>query len=556
MTRPKLAAIAFLLASAAAPPALAEDQSCSPVGVIQITSLGSPEDDLSRVAELTGAVEWTPRLIRRGGAQAETVCAPADFPWAPFARPERAPAGDFALRALPVRLASTWNSTFPDGQNDGLLWAGRGFAGMFAIGADMHWGALSAAIAPEGAWSENRSFQTRPTGLPGPLAFANPYYPNAIDLPQRFGAEPYLTWAPGQSYVRADLWNVGLGLSTESLWFGPGIRSSILMSNAGPGFPHAFVGTTRPGNIGIGKAELFLFWGQLSRTEYVANGGRPLVEGLVVDYEPKWIPGLSLGLARVFVKPWKGEGIRDYLAMFQSFQKKSLASQYPGGENPYDNQIASVFGRWVFPESGLEIYGEWAREDYDWTWWGTIREPDHSQAWLLGLQKAFRTSGGKVVRLHLEALHLQEVRPLAADGGTPVYYVHGNDLFYTNAGQLLGAWVGPGGDVQHLAVDVFHKGGRIGGYLERAGRNEAYYWAFIEPVQHNWSHDVEITAAVRQVLEVGPVEVSWEAAFSYRQNRDFLDHEKNVRLGLVLSVPLTRGGAAAPPAAGTSPPAP
>ena len=521
--------------------------------------MGSPEDDVARVAEISGAVESTPRLIRRGGAQDETVCAERAFPFPPFAQPEAAPADDLTVRALPLRLTSAFNTTFPEGMNDGLLWAGRGYSGMATVGAELRWGPVSAAFAPEFAWSENRSFELRSTGQQGSLTYANPYYPGAIDLPQRFGADPYSTWATGQSYLRLDLWNVGVGISSENLWFGPGIRSSILMSNAGPGFPHVFLGTTKPADIWIGKAELLLFWGQLSRSDYVANGGHPLIEGLVVDYSPKWIPGLSLGLARYFVKPWHGESVSDYFEMFQTFKKKSLATaQNPTGDNPLDNQIASVFGRWVFPESALEIYGEWAREDHAWSWDSFIREPAHSQAWLIGMQKGFRTSSGKVVRFHAEFLHLQDLRPLGAKVGTPVYYVHPSDLSLTNDGQLLGAWVGPGGDVQHVAVDVFHRGGRIGGYLERAGRNEAYYWAQVEPAEQGWtwSHDVEITAAVRQVLEAGPVEVSWELAADYRWNRDFLHDQKNLRLGLMLSVPLTRARAAAPPAAGTSPPAP
>ena len=183
------------------------------------------------------------------------------------------------------------------------------------------------------------------------------------------------------------------------------------MTNAGPGFPHVFLGTTHPGSIGIGKGEALVFWGRLERSPYVEDTGHPLISGLVLGYEPRWIPGLHLGLGRVMLQRWQDLRFRDYLSIFQSFQKRDLQSWYgPEGNNPFDNQIASLFGRWVFPEVGLEIYGEWAREDHDWTWWTFIREPDHSQAYLLGLQKIFR-AGPRLVRLHAELSHLQEIRP-------------------------------------------------------------------------------------------------------------------------------------------------
>jgi hypothetical protein len=541
--RPTLAPLAALLAAAAPRTVAADGPACAPAGAIEVFALGSPADDLARVAELAGAVELRTRLIRRGGRRSETACSDASFPWPAFARPS--PAGDAArhgplLRPLPLRLTSAWNSTYPRGENDGLLWSGRGLSQLLEGGAEVRWAPFSVAIAPEVSWSENRAFDIVPNGRTGDLRFGNAFYPDGIDLPQRFGAEPFATWGPGQSHVRAELWNVALGLSSESLWFGPGVRNSILMSNAGPGFPHVFVGTAQPANVGIGRAELLLFWGRLERTRFIAGGGHPLVNGLVVTYAPKWIRGLSLGAARVFVQRWEDLTLRNWLSVFQSLEKRRLTAAYgPTGDNPLDNQLASVFARWVFPESGLEIYGEWAREDYNWSWWSTIREPDHSQAYQLGLQKVFR-AGTRVVRFGAELTHLQELGGFGGGVGLPVYYVHGGDLGYTNRGQPLGAWIGPGADGQTVAVDVFHRGGRIGGYLERVRRNDAYYWAVVAPVEGDFSHDVEIVLGARQALVLGRVEVSWEASAAYRQNRDFIRHEPNFRAILALSVPLGR----------------
>ena len=111
---------------------------------------------------LTGAVAPSPGVLRRGGARVEQLCAESRLPWA--ARAGSAPgapvgpgeAGADGLRVIPLRLDATWNSNFPSGANDGLLWAGRGLSSMLAGGVAFRYGVVSGALAPEVTWSENR----------------------------------------------------------------------------------------------------------------------------------------------------------------------------------------------------------------------------------------------------------------------------------------------------------------------------------------------------------------------------------------------------------------
>ena len=48
--------------------------------------------------------------------------------------------------------------------------------------------------------------------------------------------------------------------------------------------------------------------------------------------------------------------------------------RYTGASVGY--QLASIFARWVIPEAGFEVYGEWARDDTPYNLMDMVREPD------------------------------------------------------------------------------------------------------------------------------------------------------------------------------------
>ncbi|MFT3912897.1 MAG: capsule assembly Wzi family protein [Anaeromyxobacteraceae bacterium] len=495
-------ALASVTARAAAP--------CDAGAEVVIDGLDTPAVELLRTAELVGAAPAEPGVIRRAGARAAGTCAGAALPWALPAAPS-VNLGPVELGVVPLRLASHENSKYPASGNDGLVWQGRGLSGMVSGGLRLRWGAVSAAILPELAASQNRDFYLPGNGLTGDLRWQNRYYGDLIDFPLRPGDRAFAEWSPGQSYLRVDAWNVGAGVSTENLWLGPGIRNTLLMTNAGPGFPHAFLGTSRPADVGIGKAEALLFWGRLERTRYAADRRAGFVTGLVLDYTPRWIPGLTVGAMRVFVQRWGDFTLHKLLPVSQGVTQQLEP----------DNQLASLFFRWAFPEAGLRIHAEWGRDDAEWSLGNYVNEPDHTQAYVLGLEKLW-VAGPGWVRLQAELTHLQEQRPLENPRGVPVWYTHPNGAGYTHDGQMLGASIGPGGDAQFVGVDVFTGWGRLGGFVERIRRNDAYYWAVDEFTEPQYpAHDVELVTGGRAVWLVGGFELGAQLARSKRTNRDF-----------------------------------
>ncbi|MGC3999818.1 MAG: capsule assembly Wzi family protein [Anaeromyxobacter sp.] len=506
-------------------PARAEEPGCTPAPLV-VEGLGTPSAELERLLELRGALrDASSGTLRRGATTERVACTEVVLgPWA--GRFERT-GPRAALAPVPVRLTGVFRGESPGGPgDDGLLWEGRGFSTAARAGLRGSWGVLSGQLAPEITWSQNDWFQTVSTGQPGDRAHENPFYGEAFDQPQRFGAGPFGRATLGQSFVQVEAWGVQLGVSTENRWWGPGVRTSLTLSNNAEGFPHLYLGTARPVDIGIGTLEAQALWGAISRSRYFAHPEtQRWRSGLAVVYGPRWVPGLSIGLSRSYVQTW--EAMKD--AHFLPFLKPQSNSE----NQPDDNQLASAWLRWVFPESGLELYGEFARDDAA-SFASFVRLPDRTGAWMIGLQKLF-VAGPRWVRLTAELASTGEAEPAPY---TVYFYTHANNVAYTHGGQPMGAWFGSGGDSQTLAVDVLSKGGRFGGFVERVRRNDAYFWNAIAGTDRGTDHDAEMSGGLRQVIYAGRVELSWEVSGGYRANRDFLDSEPVYRVATGLAVPL------------------
>lgn len=507
---------ALLLALALAAPPVAARAACEAGREVLVTDLGA-DADLLRLAGLAGAAPGDSEFLRRAGARTVRLCEGAPVGWTD--RLVSAPAGSVALAVLPARLDTVYSARYPSAGNDGLLWEGRGFGARASAGVFARAGVFSAALAPELAWQQNAWFETVPTGRPG-LPFANPWYGREADLPQRFGAGPFWSASPGQSYLRVDAFGVGAGVSTENRWLGPGARTSILLTDAGPGFPHAFLGTSAPVDFGIGGVEALALWGRLDRSRYGGDRSHPWFTALAVGWEPRWIPGFHVGAARAFVETWRSLRSDRLLSILESPSKPQVA----GGDNPEDNQLATLWFRWALPESALELYGEWAKDDFPASFGALLRETERTQAWLLGLQKLGRL-GGRQVRVQVELAKI-------GGGGWPDY-VHAGGIDWTNGGQPLGSYAGPGGILTFAAVDVLAPWGRVGGFVERLERNVTYFDERIAPLPgRGTDRDTELTAGLRGVTLAGPVELTWEAAGGYRWSRDFQKNEPSARVAL------------------------
>ena len=379
------------------------------------------------------------------------------------------------IRFIQPEVGGVVNSTFPYGFNDGPVWAGKGLTVVASAGVEGSIGPLEYRFVPQLFRAQNASFPLEPNGRTGPAAFADAKSAG-IDLPQRFGAGAYGRLDPGQSAVKLAGFHVALGASTANEYWGPASESPFLLGNNAPGFAHLFAGTDGPVDLGPIRLSLRFLAGRLDQSDYsLATWAdrRRSISGVVVAGGIRQIPGLELGAGRLFENVWpdSGIGIGDIIRpLFEGLLKSRLARTIGNGGDRPDNQLASIFARWVFPESGFEVYGEYGREDNAWDTRDLILEPDHDVSYLLGLQRAWKRPDSSRLVMRVEILNSAPSQLTQVRLQIPPYVHSPVVQGHTQLGQILGAPSGYAGGATSVAVDWYEEWGRASVAWRRAMR--------------------------------------------------------------------------------------
>jgi len=441
---------------------------------------GSELESYLRALQVAGKAPAYPVSVRGWSAVERDSIVPraSEHPW--IAR-FRTPARGGGVRAALIRpeLELVENTGFPYGADDGAVWAGKGLTIAVSGGFELRAGALSVVVDPVFFRAENAAFALEPVpatvrGAP----YNEPVTPGTIDLPQRFGPGAYQRFDPGQSTVRLDLFGFAIGATTASESWGPAITSPVILGNNAAGFPRLFAGTARPLNVGIGRVHGRWFAGQLGQSDWSPTdtaGGKRLAAGIVVVFQPRGLENVELGISRFFHRFWPKDGVRasDFFIPFEGFLKQGLRNKddpsAPGGTP--DNQLASFFARVALPGSGVEIYGEYGREDHSWNIRDLAGEPDHISAYTLGVMRAWTdASAGVLTTMRAEVTNAR-VTAIARGRGEGLLYEHSPLVQgHTQYGQLLGSPAVRGGSGATLAFDRWSSAGRVSVSFTRTGR--------------------------------------------------------------------------------------
>jgi len=346
------------------------------------------------------------------------------------------------IQLLPINFLQKYNSHHPYGWNDGPLSFSKGYQFVGSGGFYMRLGNIHLTLMPE-------FFKTA----------SDPYETN-YRWGQRTPALSKLTM--GQSSLRMDLGPLSIGVSTQNLWLGPGIYSSLLMSNNAPGFNHFNIQTNRPIKTPLGSFEFSIIGGSLIYNEKQGYENANLkVPGnashtnylsfLSFSYSPIFFKNFYLTANRAFTLPTQGKPSSKLTEYYLIVLKPLFRNTYEDNSLPID-QVLSGAAKYVFPKEHAEVYFEYGWNDGKSNSRDLILDMSHSAASIYGLKKIQYLNEKTYLNFEAEATQMSQ-RPSYLQRNASNWYVHQNEG-YINENQILGAGAGSGNDVQSFALSL------------------------------------------------------------------------------------------------------
>jgi hypothetical protein len=360
-------------------------------------------------------------------------------------------------RLLPITFQSKFNSHHPYGWNDGGMIMAKGLQTQLSAGLYARVGPLTIQLRPEFVWAANSRYDTSAS----------------------YGAIPNGSFGKiygGQSSIFLNALGLGIGVSTENLWWGPGQFSSLLMSNNAPGFPHIRFQTNKPLKTPIGSFEWQIIAARLSEDTTKPNENnfnRPLLpkndwrylNGIVISWQPSFIKNFFIGATasqQLYGSDFEKNRGGFFKKYFPVFTPPSPTQNAQANQVPTDGQF-SFFSRALFPKHRAEFYIEYGYNDYKQNFRDLAANPSHSAAWIIGMKKIVELKSKRVntvnglpspVYLDFSAELTQMAQTTSAilrSAGN--WYTHSpisQGLTFQN--QILGAGSGMGNNVQTIQV--------------------------------------------------------------------------------------------------------
>ena len=362
---------------------------------------------------------------------------------------------------------NSYNTAAPYGQNDGALWQGKGYNTSFTAGARLEAYGLEATFKPQLSFSQNREFDIMPSVTESPYG----YFQSGIDAPQRFGDKSFWTYDWGDSEVRYTWHNLTFGAGFQNPWLGPAWLNPMLGSNNATSYPKVDAGLRKTEihlpflGWNLGNIEGRIWLGRLEESDYfdiIESNNQRLLTAISASYAPSFIPGLTVGVNRIFMTKWASHNIKYIGRLFTL--SHSNGSQV--GTHEDEDQKLSLFADCQLPEVGIEIYGELGIDDF------TSQEranPFHTAIYTVGLKQNIPLADSiqkytRALRSELifEWNNFEMSQDFQMQWPYTGYYSHGAiPQGYTNNGQILGAGSGYFGNSQFLGYKVYHTRGSV-----------------------------------------------------------------------------------------------
>lgn len=281
-----------------------------------------------------------------------------------------------------------YNDNVPNLENTAEIWVGKGSTVFNSVRLSLDHQNFYVSLEPYYQYSQNKTFVShhvvRDTTVYNPKIVWK--YNVLNDGPGR-GEDSVnkLRLRGAQIYGKYKGW--GIGISNAGMWWGPGIHNTLNMTTNTTGFPHVDVGTIEEFRYkSLGMQARYIF-GELNK-----NPTRPYLTAILGSLSFYRSQVISLGFIRTFLSG--GTNNQEVSARtaallpFQAFFKENLYKDdgiYDFGN--VDDQTASLFVTFLFPEIKLKMFLEYGWNDHRWDWYDLRAHPDHSGASVIGFRK-------------------------------------------------------------------------------------------------------------------------------------------------------------------------
>ena len=420
--------------------------------------------------------------------------------------------------AIPLGIQQQYNTHSAWGRNNEDFLLTAGYQQMIKVGAAIHSKWLNVQLIPAYFWAA----------------------PNSIL------SKGYQKFSLGQSAIRLKLGPspLSISLSTENLWWGPGVFNSLMMSNNAPSFPHVSFHTNKPIKTPVGHFEFQVIGGQLSskanlpienkdpNTLYPSFSlEKRYFNGINFAYQPIFAKGFTVGMNRMFQRYEKdadmeGSFLQKYMPVVTSVFKSNTG----GGNGVVEDarsrdQLVNLFARYLFQQYNTEIYGEYGWNDHKYNIRDLTLNPDHAAAYLVGLRKVFAIDSKKRFTLEAEATQLEPTNSeIARNAGN--WYVHGIVLEgYTNENQIIGGGIGPGDNTATIRMTYSTKSIRQSLRIERYQHDPRFHdnkWT-------DWSFAIAHQQMIKKYLVGAAIDFVSRSGFQWTK-QNFVNMQFNLKV--------------------------
>ena len=286
-----------------------------------------------------------------------------------------------------IRNQLFYNDGYPNLENMDDRWIGKGIGSFTSLNISYFNNFLSFSLEPYYYYNQNKYVEEFNREYE---FYNNPDIFNVLNDNRYFKQSPVKSFNIRQSHFFIHYQKIGIGFSNANMWWGPGIHTSLTMTNNTAGFPHILIGTLnekRYKNIGLDIRYIF------AKLDKIASD--PYYTSVVFAAKLYNDPIITIGFSRNFISGGNtpdNSTISKWNAALLPFQGIFIdniiddTNKDSGGHDFWDQTLAGYIIL-DFKKSNLRLFLELGTDDHRQNLIDLRSQPDHNSASIIGLRK-------------------------------------------------------------------------------------------------------------------------------------------------------------------------